>query len=267
MHPLLLKIGPIPVHTYGFMIAMGFLASLYVIKRMAIRNKLDVDRILDLTFWGLLVGFLGARALFVITRWSSFLEEPSAIFKIWEGGLVFYGGPIVVVPFIVWYVRQFKLPVWRVLDVIAPGLTIAHALGRFGCLAAGCCYGKPTGNSFGVRLHSDLVERSLQGIPLHPTQLYEAFGLFVLLAGLIYVEKQKKFDGQVVLTYFMVYPVIRSIVEIFRGDLIRGFIIDDFLSTSQFISLVVFFAAGVVLYLRLKAVHSALSTNSAARRA
>lgn len=191
------------------------------------------------------------------------MEEPSAIFKIWEGGLVFYGGPIFAVPFIAWYVRQFKMPAWKVLDSIAPGLTVAHALGRFGCLAAGCCYGKPTGTSFGVRLDSDLVERSLQGIPLHPTQLYEAAGLFILLAGLLLIEKRKKFDGQVTLTYFMAYPVIRSIVEIFRGDLIRGFVIDDVLSTSQFISLLVFIAAAVILYLRLQAIHATTSRKSA----
>jgi phosphatidylglycerol:prolipoprotein diacylglycerol transferase len=136
-----------------------------------------------------------------------------------------------------------------------PGLTINHMWGRFGCLSAGCCYGKPTGTSYGIKLYSDLVDRDLQGINLHPTQLYEASALFVLFWGLIWVFKHKKFDGQVVLTYFIAYPIIRSIIEIFRGDLIRGFVIDGILSTSQFLSLIIFLGATAVLMWRLKVVH------------
>lgn len=254
MHPILVNLGPFPIHTYGFLIAIGFLIAVAVIKRLAIRAKLDVERVLDLTFWCLLVGFIGARTLFVITRFSDFAQDPISIFKVWEGGLVFLGGPLLVIPFIVWYVKKHRLPVWKTLDVLTPGLVIAHVLGRFGCLAAGCCYGKPTGTSFGVRLYSDLVERSLQGIPLHPTQLYEAGSLFILFLGLLAVFKKKKMDGQVALTYLLTYPIIRSIIEVFRGDVIRGFVIDDILSTSQFLSILVFFAALIVLVLRLRQV-------------
>jgi phosphatidylglycerol:prolipoprotein diacylglycerol transferase len=251
MHPLLLQLGPIPIHTYGFLIAIGFLVCVSVIKRLSIRSHLDVERMLDLTFWCLLIGFLGARILFIITRFSSFMADPISMFKVWEGGLVFFGGPIAVVPFAIWYLRKHKIPVWKASDVILPGLTIGHVFGRFGCLAAGCCYGRPTGSSFGVRLYSDLVEKQLQGIPLHPTQLYEASALFILFCGLLWIFKHKRFDGQVGLTYFMAYPLIRSLVEIFRGDEIRGFVIDGILSTSQFISILVFVAAAALLKLRL----------------
>lgn len=256
MHPLLIKLGPIPIHTYGLMIAIGFLVAVYVIRRLATAAKLDVERVMDLTFWLLLVGFGGARLLFVLTRFEYFMADPLSIFKVWEGGLVFFGGPLADLPFAYWYMNKHRLPVWRSMDAMIPGLVIAHAFGRFGCLAAGCCYGKPTGTNFGVRLYSDLVERHLQGIPLHPTQLYEAGALFILFWGLIYVFKKKHFDGQVILTYFMAYPVIRSVVEIFRGDLIRGFVIDEWLSTSQFISIIVFFAAFLALIYRLKQVHA-----------
>jgi phosphatidylglycerol:prolipoprotein diacylglycerol transferase len=257
MHPLLIKLGPIPIHTYGFLIAVGFLCAVAVIRRLAARSKLDVERTLDLTFWSLLVGFAGARTLFIITRFSYFMADPIAIFKVWEGGLVFFGGPIAVVPFLIWYVRRYKLPIWKTMDAMVPGLVIAHMFGRFGCLSAGCCYGKPTGSDWGVRLYSDLVDKDHQGIPLHPTQLYEASALFLLFWGLLWVFRRKQFDGQVVLTYFMAYPVIRSIVEIFRGDLIRGFVIDEWLSTSQFISLLVITGATIALVLRLKATRKA----------
>jgi phosphatidylglycerol:prolipoprotein diacylglycerol transferase len=253
MHPILINLGPLPIHTYGFMIAVGFLSSVAVVQRLAVRSKMDVDRLLDLTFMCLVVGILGARTLFIITRFSYYLSNPLDIFKIWEGGLVFLGGPLAVFPFLFWYVKKHKLPIWKTMDILAPGLVTGHAIGRFGCLAAGCCYGKPTGSSwYGVRLYSDLVEKQSQGILLHPTQLYEAGALLILFLGLLAVFKYKKFDGQVALTYLLAYPIIRSIIEIYRGDLIRGFVIDDILSTSQFISILVFLAALVTLVFRLK---------------
>jgi len=100
------------------------------------------------------------------------------------------------------------------------------------------------------------VDESLRGVLLHPTQLYEAGALVILFAGLLWIFRHKSFDGQVVLTYFMAYPIIRSIVEIFRGDLIRGFVIDGVLSTSQFISILVFLVATAALIFRLKALHA-----------
>ncbi len=260
MYPILINFGPLPIHTYGFLIAIGFLVAISIVKRLCVKSSLDVEKILDLGFWCLLIGFLGSRILFIITRFGDFMSHPMDMFKIWEGGLVFLGGPILVIPFLIWYVNKHKLPIWKTLDVLGPGLVIAHVFGRFGCLAAGCCYGKPTGTQFGVRLYSDLVDRQYQGIPLHPTQLYEAGALFILFIGLLYVYKKKSFDGQVALTYFLAYPIIRSIIEVFRGDFIRGFVIEDVLSTSQFISVVIFLVALGILWFRLQqiqVVHSA----------
>ena len=252
MHPILFNLGPLPVHTYGFLIAVGFLVGVAVIRKLAARAKLDVERTLDLAFWCLLIGFIGSRTLYIITRWQDYVADPIAIFKVWEGGLVFLGGPIVVMPFVVWYLRKHKLPLWRTMDAMIPGLVIGHMFGRFGCLSAGCCYGRPTGSGWGIKLNSDLVDLSLRGIPLHPTQLYEASALGVLFLGLLWVTRHKKFDGQVVLTYFMSYPIIRSIIEMFRGDLIRGFIIEDVLSTSQFLSFLIFFSFSSALIWRLR---------------
>lgn len=260
MHPILLNIGPLPIHTYGFLIATGFLVALSVIKRLAIREKLNVDQVLDLAFWTLLVGFIGSRLLYIFTRLDDFIADPIAIFKVWQGGLVFFGGPIAAVPFVVWYLKKHRLPLWKTMDVLAPALVINHAFGRLGCFSAGCCYGKPTDGPFGVRFYSDLVDKHYQGIPLHPTQLYEASALLILFIGLIVVHRRKVFDGQVVLSYFLIYPIIRSVVEIFRGDQIRGFVIDNILSTSQFISILVFLAAGIALWVRLKQVSLSASS-------
>lgn len=252
MHPILFNIGPLPIHTYGFLIAIGFLMAVQIVKTLATRSRLDVDRILDLSFWCLMLGFLGARILFIITRWRHFMENPIDIFKVWEGGLVFLGGLVLVVPFAIFYVRKNKIDPWKAADCLMPGLPIAQALGRLGCLAAGCCYGRPTNADWGVKLDSELVDLHLRGVYLHPTQLYESAAMFILTVAMLFIFKRRKFDGQVALTYFISYPIIRSIVEEFRGDAIRGFVIDGVLSTSQFISILVFIAAMIFLMYRLK---------------
>jgi len=252
MYPVLFKLGPLTIHTYGFLIACGFLIAVAVVKRLAIRSNLNVERVLDLCFWSLLVGYGGSRTLFVITRLEHYMADPIGILRIWEGGGVFLGGPIVVIPFVIWYTRKYGLPVWRVMDCLAPGLVIAHAVGRFGCIAAGCCYGRPTGSDWGLRFNSELVDLSLRGIPLHPTQLYEATALFILFLGMLWVHRKKAFDGHVALTYLMGYPIIRSIIETFRGDIIRGFVIEGILSTSQFLSLLIFLSATATLVYRLR---------------
>jgi phosphatidylglycerol:prolipoprotein diacylglycerol transferase len=260
MHPLLFELHfgslSIPFHTYGLMIAIGFILGVVTVRRLARSSGLDPDQCADLAFWLLLLGFVGSRALFVLTRFSYFLENPMDVFKVWEGGLVFFGGLISSTGFAIWYFRKHKLNSWKMVDLLSPGLVIAHAFGRLGCLSAGCCYGKPTGAPWGIRLESELVDFSLRGIPLHPTQLYEFVSLMILFAGLIWVFRTKRIDGQVGLTYFMVYPIIRSVIEVFRGDAIRGFVVEGLLSTSQFISALVFLAALMVLRFRLRILES-----------
>ena len=266
MHPILIQVGPLTIHTYGFLIAIGFLIGMNVVKNLASLSQLNVERVLDLTFWCLLVGFTGSRLLFVFICFKDFASNPLNIFKVWEGGLVFLGGPLAAIPFAVYYMKKHKLPAWRTFDVLAPALVICHAIGRFGCLAAGCCYGKPTGTPYGLRLYSDLVEPELRGVLLHPTQLYEAFSLFALFLILILIFKRKKFDGQVALAYLMGYPIIRSVIEMYRGDLIRGFVIDSFLSTSQFISIFMFIIGLFLMRMRTRAEKLAPTPRKKSRR-
>ncbi len=262
MYPELIKIGPFPVHTYGFLIAMGFILAVEVLRNLSIRAQLDTEKVLDAAYRSLLIGFLGARILFVITQWSEFSRDPMGIFRVWEGGFVFLGGPLLVVPYLVWYARKHKLPLWRFFDVSAPPLALGHAFGRLGCLAAGCCYGKPTGTSYGVKLYSSIVEPYLQGVPLHPTQLYEASSLVLLCFGLLWIMRRKMFDGQVALSYLIAYPVIRSVIELFRGDIVRGFVVEGLISTSQFISIFVFAGAVGMLVYRLRQVQQENSSKT-----
>jgi len=260
MHPLLIKVGSIPIHTYGFCIAIGFLTAVAVIRMLARRSNLDVDKIMDITFWGMVVGLIGSRFLFILTQLDHFIANPMDTVKIWQGGLVFLGGPVAVVPFAYWYLKKHKLPFWKIADVLIPGLVIAHAFGRVGCVFSGCCYGKPTGTDFGLKFYSELVDPTLRGVFLHPTQIYESTSLLLIFVGLLFIFKKKVFDGQVILTYFIVYPVVRSVIEEFRGDLIRGFVIEGVLSTSQFISLVFFVSAVVLILRRIKTIKTKVVT-------
>ena len=256
MHPILFELNlgfaRFPLHTYGLMIAIGFLTAIYTVRKLAVKSGVSPDLVSDLGFWLLMYGFLGARILFIITRLDYFTQNPADIFKVWEGGLVFFGGLIAATAFAIYYFKKHKLSPWKMIDILSPGLVVAHAFGRLGCLGAGCCYGRPTTEPWGIKLFSDLVDPSLQGVPLHPTQLYESVSLFILFGGMLYIFKHRRFLGQVGLTYFMIYPIIRSIIEIYRGDSIRGFVIDNVLSTSQFISILVFLAALTTLIYRMK---------------
>lgn len=258
MHPLLFEIHlgafSIPFHTYGLMIAIGFLLGIRTVRSLAAASALNPDEVSDLSLWLLIWGFLGSRILFVLTRFEEYAAHPVDILKVWEGGLVFFGGLILSTVYAFYHFRRHRLDPWKMMDVLAPGLVIAHAFGRLGCLGAGCCYGRPTALPWGVRFNSDLVEGVFRGIPLHPVQAYEFVALMILYFGLLRVFQHRKLEGQVGLTYFMAYPLIRSVVEFFRGDSLRGFVVDGWLSTSQFISIWVFFGAWYALGRRLKAV-------------
>ncbi|MEW6057786.1 MAG: prolipoprotein diacylglyceryl transferase [Bdellovibrionota bacterium] len=253
MFPVLIEIGGFPIHTYGLLIATGFLLSLWVAKRETERLGLPGEKMVDLGFWSLLIGMIGSRILYVLTRWSYYSSHPIEIFYVWEGGLVFFGGPLLNIPFFLWYTKKHKLPRWTMLDLSATSVPLAHAFGRLGCLSAGCCYGKPTGENWGIKLYSSLVEPHLHGVYLHPTQLYESASLFALFFFLRWLRVRKKFDGQLLCLYFIGYSIIRSILEIFRGDKIRGFVIENVLSTSQFISIIVILGAIALYRYRSKA--------------
>jgi phosphatidylglycerol:prolipoprotein diacylglycerol transferase len=250
MHPILFEIGRFPLHTYGVLIALGFLSGTFYMRYEAKRLGWDPEKVVDFCFMALFLGFVGCRLFFVLTQLPYFLDHPAEILAVWEGGMVFYGGPLVVAPWALWWMRKNKLPMGTMSDLAVQTLTLGHAIGRWACLAAGCCYGKECGYPWAIRLHSELVDVHLRGAPLHPVQIYESLALFTLFFFLRWLWKHRRFDGQTTLVYFMAYAVIRSIMETFRGDVVRGFVVQDLISTSQFISILVF-TITAALYWRL----------------
>jgi phosphatidylglycerol:prolipoprotein diacylglycerol transferase len=254
MHPLLFKLGPLKLHTYGLMIVVGFLVGLYLVQSQARREGLNSERVVDLSFWGLGLGLLGGRIVYIITRLSYFMDHPLEILYFWEGGLVFYGGFLGGV-FAFWFFsKRYKLPTLQTMDMAVPSLAIAHFFGRLGCFFAGCCFGKPANGIPWAVTFADPLSLAPTGVPLHPTQLYDGLNALVIFSVTLFMRNRKKFYGQLLVIYMLLYAIGRSIVEVYRGDEIRQFVIKDVLSTSQFISIFVF-ATGIFLWIRWSKLH------------
>ena len=253
MHPILFKIGFLTIHTYGVLVAAGFLLGLGLAVRQARREGIPPDKIVDLGFYVLLSALIGSRLLFILINAGHYIKNPLEIFKIWEGGLVFYGGVLLAVPIVLWYVRKNALGLWITADLFAPSLAIGHAIGRIGCFFAGCCHGRPAEGLPWAVMFTDPESLALIGIPLHPTQLYESAGEFFNFLILIILRRYKSFNGQLFMTYILLYSVLRFIVEFYRGDAGRGFITSS-LSLSQGISILMFLIslAGLIILRKRK---------------
>jgi len=243
MHPILLKWGILTVHTYGVMVAAGFLLAMIYAVKAGKAVGLSAEIIYDLFFYALLFAILGARLLYVLINLSYYRFHPLEILYIWRGGLVFYGGFIAAVAAVYFRLRFYRLSTWIIADIAAPALVLAQAVGRFGCLAAGCCYGASCTLPFAIQFIDPQSLAPLH-VSLHPTQMYHAAANGIIFMVLVLKRRQQAFVGQLAVLYLLLYPTGRFIIEFFRGDPRGGFWL---LSTSQWISLGAFIL-GIVLY-------------------
>ena len=242
MYPVLLRLGPFTIYTYGLMVAIGCIVGFFYIRRAARREGFDTDKIISLFLWVLVSGFVGGRILYIFVEWQRFVNEPlTTIFG--RGGFVFYGGFILAFGVGIWQIRRMGLSIWKTADVFAPGVAIAYAIGRIGCFLNGCCYGRPTESWLGVSFPPESLVGS-PGEALIPIQLFSSLNLFIIFAILVYLRRYKKFDGQIFWFYVLLYGLTRSIIEIFRGDP-RGQI--WVFSTSQFLGIIFAILALVML--------------------
>jgi phosphatidylglycerol:prolipoprotein diacylglycerol transferase len=255
MYPVLFRIpifGGITIYSYGVMVATAFVVGILWVSYESRRLGQDPARAMDLIFYIILAAIVGSRIMHVaISERNAFLENPLVIFKIWQGGLVFYGGLIAAVAVSIWYIRRHHMPVLLTCDIFAPGIALGHVFGRIGCFLAGCCYGRVVDHKawYAVVFPHDPHTFAPTGLPLYPTQLIEAGGELIIFGSLFVMRRFKWFDGQIIATYFILYAILRSFNEYLRGDLERGFIIEPWLSTSQFVS-IFFIAAGIALYVK-----------------
>lgn len=246
MHPILFSIGSLEIRVYGVLTALAFLTAIYLASALAKKRGFNPDIIFDLGLVVILTSIIGARLLYVMVWWKYFAAHPVEIFKVWEGGLVFYGGVIGGFFGGMAWIRHKKLPVLELADISMPFVALAHAIGRIGCWFNACCYGA-------VNEQCGVIFPALgDNLKHYPTQLYEsALNFLNFLVLILFFKNTKRKNGDVLFLYCFNYGVIRMVVEIFRGDPERGTVM--FMSTSQFISafLIVIGIAGFV-YLRVK---------------
>jgi phosphatidylglycerol:prolipoprotein diacylglycerol transferase len=204
------------------MVALAFLVGTWTASRRGLRDGFASEQIVDLVPWLIVGAIVGARALFVLSYWKDeFADKPLAnIFMIWHGGLVYYGGFLGAVLAGIVYVRSKKLPLWKVGDALAPSIALGSAFGRVGCLLNGCCYGRPCSLPWAIRFPTghETHPVGFPATPVHPTEIYDALLNLCLYAALAWLYRRKRFDGQVFCTYLVCYALLRSFVELFRGD-------------------------------------------------
>jgi phosphatidylglycerol:prolipoprotein diacylglycerol transferase len=238
MYPRLFELGPITVYTYGVLLAAAYLLGLKFAMARARARGLDSARVLDLGIYIIISALIGAKLLLLVTDFGTFRSDPRELLTLARSGGVFYGGLILAVIVALWYIRRAGLPLWTTCDVFAPGVALGHVVGRFGCLFAGCCYGKPTTLPWGITFTDPFAASNVGtplGIPLHPTQLYEAGAELLILVVLLVTERKgRAFPGRTFWLYMLFYAVSRFVIEFYRGDE-RGTV--GMFSTSQFISL------------------------------
>jgi phosphatidylglycerol:prolipoprotein diacylglycerol transferase len=262
MYPELFRIGNFPINTYGVFLAIAFLCAILISVRLARRDGLPAEKIYDLSLWMLLAGLAGSKILMLFTE-PEYRDNPALLLSLdfLRSGGVFYGGLLGAVLAGYFLMKRYKLPWWKTADACAPGVAVANFFGRQGCFAAGCCWGKPTTLPWGVKFSE--LGHQITGVPtdvhLHPTQLYESFAMLLVFLFLLWLHKRKRFDGQVILAYALLYSAIRFAIEFVRDDPrgdVFGLTSLTGLSTSQLISLVIGIWALILLIRRRRRANS-----------
>jgi len=226
MHPIIVKIGPFTIYSYGIMVAIAFLFGIFIARREAVRKNIKPGLVYDLGFYLLIGSIIGARIYYILFfGLKDFLAEPASIFKVWQGGLAIHGGIFGGIITGIIFSNARKISFWALADLIAPSIILGQAIGRIGCYLNGCCY----------------------GINNQPTQIYELildFIGFLLLWGL---RKKIRFKGGLFLLYLMTYSVIRIIVSQFRAD--NLYLWNTGITLAGLSSLIIFIIA-MVLFIR-----------------
>lgn len=212
MYPILFHIGSLEIHTYGVLVAAGFLLGLMTAAKRAKTEGIDPERINDLGVLLIVAGMVGGKLFHIIFFWNDFIAgwHAAGIASLREG-FVFYGGFICATLAGVAYIRFKVLPLAKLADAFAPSIALGHAFGRLGCFFEGCCYGKACTLPWAMKFPA-------LGVPVHPTQLYEAAGNFTIFTVLTVYYRRKSFDGQIWWLYVLSYGVLRFGIEFVRGD-------------------------------------------------
>lgn len=240
------------VHAFGTFIVLAFLVSTWYVRRRAHRDLgLDKERVFNICFALLFIGIAGARLLYAIVHYDDFTQNALSFLEIWKGGLVFYGGLILCSLWLAWFLpRHPDLRGWAFADILALGASLAIFIGRWASFLSGENYGKPTDMPWGIAFPPESHARPVLE-KLHPTQLYHSLHGLLLFLALWLVLRKKPYAGRVTGLFFMLYALVRPVIEVFRADdVARGMVIEGYLSTSQLLSIPVFFAGLAIFLIR-----------------
>jgi phosphatidylglycerol:prolipoprotein diacylglycerol transferase len=258
MHPRLITTPYFVLHTFGVFLAAAYLAAIWWLYRGIKREGLDAEQTAGFGLWLVIGAILGAKALMIVRMIPDYLARPGDLFSFstLQSAGDFYGGFIgALIAAWVFFALHPAIPRWLIADLCGPAIALGQAIGRIGCFMAGDDYGRPTNLPWAVVFRdpeaTDIGGTPL-GIPLHPVQIYESLVCMALFLFLVWLARRKRFDGQIILAYSILYAVARFLLEYLRGDADRGFVIEGLLSTSQFIAVVVFVICVPLFLIRLR---------------
>jgi phosphatidylglycerol:prolipoprotein diacylglycerol transferase len=239
MHPILIRLGSLEIHTYGVLVACGFLFGILTAQRRAKREGIEPERIGDLGVWLIVSAMLGAKIFHIIFFWNDFLAGWREVgISSLRSGFVFYGGFVGATTAGIIYAKVKKLPLWKLADIFAPSIALGHAFGRVGCFFEGCCYGKECLLPWAVHFPPP---HAMAGVGVHPTELYEAAGNLAICGILIAFYHRRRYDGQIWWAYVFLYGALRFNVEFFRGDYSVHYF--DIFTTAQFMAIALIIVA------------------------
>jgi phosphatidylglycerol:prolipoprotein diacylglycerol transferase len=253
--PRLLTTPVFTIHTFGVVLAAAYLAAFWWLIREGRRQRVDIDALSSLAFSAIAGAIIGAKALMVLRDLPEYLSTPSDLLSlsVLTSAGDFYGGFIGALVASVWFFRRHpSVPFWQTADLCGPAIALGQAIGRIGCLMAGDDYGRPTRMPWAVTFtdpDAASIGGAPLGVPLHPVQAYESIVCAALFVILIRLLSRKRFDGEVILVYTALYAIARFVLEFFRGDADRGFVV-GWVSTSQFIAAILGLAAIALLVAR-----------------
>ncbi|MFP4472362.1 MAG: prolipoprotein diacylglyceryl transferase [Candidatus Omnitrophota bacterium] len=251
MYPVICRIGPLTVFSYGLMLALAVVVCGWFLAREARAHQIRPDEIYDLIFWTVIAGIIGARLFFIVLNLSFFLRNPLEIFMVHHGGLAVQGGLLLGGAAAIIFIRRKGWSFCFMADLIAPYLALGHAIGRIGCFLNGCCYGRQVGWGVYFPVHD---------AHLHPTQLYASAALLVIFFVLRFSRRSALRPGSVFALYMILYAVQRFFIEFFRADHDQW---TAGLSVFQWISLVIFIVgSGLLFYLNKRGARGDLSSHS-----
>jgi len=245
VHPFLFQIGSYRVPAYGVIALVALVVAVFVIRRYARIEGLDPNLTAEAIVLTIAVGFFGARAFEAVINWDRYFGHPGGWKLLLVSTGVFLGGLATAIPFCIYWFRHIGLPVLQGLDILALTGCIAEGVGRWGCFCSGCCWGTPTTLPWAVTFPdiARRIHRGLPAVPIHPTQIYMSANALAILGVLILLYRKKRFHGQIITVYVMLYGVTRFFIERVRGDAERGFVFGGALSTSQALGLAMAIAA------------------------